>query len=78
MLGGIYWKNGTLSGALTGLSAGFLLWLYMLYYFYRGMRCVYGQRRRQTLLKYSAILGLYIVMGGITFAVTALYSALTL
>lgn len=30
MLGGIYWKNGTLSGALTGLSAGFLLWLYTL------------------------------------------------
>lgn len=30
MLGGIYWKNGTLNGALTGLCAGFLLWLYTL------------------------------------------------
>lgn len=30
MLGGIYWKNGTMSGALTGLCAGFLLWLYTL------------------------------------------------
>ncbi|MEO6351835.1 MAG: sensor histidine kinase [Burkholderiaceae bacterium] len=30
MLGGIYWKNGTLGGALSGLSVGFLLWLYTL------------------------------------------------
>jgi Na+/proline symporter/nitrogen-specific signal transduction histidine kinase len=30
MLGGIFWKNGTLHGALVGLSAGFLLWLYTL------------------------------------------------
>jgi len=30
MLGGIYWKNGTLAGALSGLCAGFLLWLYTL------------------------------------------------
>ncbi len=30
MLGGIYWKNGTRRGALAGLGAGFLLWLYTL------------------------------------------------
>ncbi len=30
MLGGIYWKNGSRAGALAGLSAGFLLWLYTL------------------------------------------------
>jgi Na+/proline symporter/nitrogen-specific signal transduction histidine kinase len=30
MLGGIYWKNGTLNGALSGLCMGFLLWLYTL------------------------------------------------
>ncbi|MFC6519502.1 ATP-binding protein [Undibacterium arcticum] len=30
MLGGIYWKNGTRRGALVGLSAGFLLWVYTL------------------------------------------------
>lgn len=30
VLGGIYWKNGTRLGALGGLSAGFLLWLYTL------------------------------------------------
>jgi Na+/proline symporter/signal transduction histidine kinase len=30
MLGGIFWKNGTRRGALFGLSAGFLLWLYTL------------------------------------------------
>jgi signal transduction histidine kinase len=30
MLGAIYWKNGTRLGALTGLSAGFLLWAYTL------------------------------------------------
>ena len=30
MLGGLFWKGGTRLGALYGLSAGFLLWLYTL------------------------------------------------
>lgn len=30
MLGGLYWKNGTRLGALTGLSVGFLIWAYTL------------------------------------------------
>ncbi|MBC7857291.1 MAG: histidine kinase, partial [Burkholderiaceae bacterium] len=30
MLGGMFWKNGTRDGALAGLLAGFLLWLYTL------------------------------------------------
>jgi signal transduction histidine kinase len=30
MLGGIYWREGTRRGALVGLSAGFLLWMYTL------------------------------------------------
>ena len=30
MLGGLFWKGGTRLGALCGLSAGFLLWLYTL------------------------------------------------
>jgi Na+/proline symporter/nitrogen-specific signal transduction histidine kinase len=30
MLGGMYWKQGTRAGALSGLSLGFLLWLYTL------------------------------------------------
>ena len=30
LLGGIYWKGGTRSGALAGLGAGFLLWAYTL------------------------------------------------
>ena len=30
MLGGMYWKQGTRAGALTGLSLGFLLWAYTL------------------------------------------------
>ncbi len=30
ILGGIYWKGGTRVGALTGLSAGFLVWAYTL------------------------------------------------
>ncbi len=30
MLGGMYWKGGTRAGALTGLSAGFLMWVYTL------------------------------------------------
>lgn len=30
LLGGIFWKGGTKAGALSGLSAGFLVWLYTL------------------------------------------------
>ncbi len=30
MLGGMYWKQGTRSGALSGLCLGFVLWLYTL------------------------------------------------
>jgi Na+/proline symporter/nitrogen-specific signal transduction histidine kinase len=30
MLGGMYWKQGTRAGALTGLSAGFVVWAYTL------------------------------------------------
>jgi diguanylate cyclase (GGDEF)-like protein len=30
VLGGIYWKGATRAGALSGLAAGFLLWLYTL------------------------------------------------
>jgi len=30
MLGGLFWKGGTRLGALSGLSAGFLIWLYSL------------------------------------------------
>ena len=30
MLGGMYWKQGTRAGALTGLSLGFVLWAYTL------------------------------------------------
>jgi signal transduction histidine kinase len=29
-LGGLFWKGGTCAGALAGLSAGFLVWLYTL------------------------------------------------
>ena len=30
MLGGLFWRGGTARGAITGLSAGFLLWAYTL------------------------------------------------
>lgn len=30
VLGGLYWKGGTREGALTGLTAGFLVWAYTL------------------------------------------------
>jgi Na+/proline symporter/nitrogen-specific signal transduction histidine kinase len=30
VLGGIYWKGGTRTGAITGLTLGFLIWLYTL------------------------------------------------
>jgi Na+/proline symporter/nitrogen-specific signal transduction histidine kinase len=31
MLGGMYWKQGTMAGALAGLSVGFALWAYTLF-----------------------------------------------
>ena len=30
MIGGMYWRGGTRGGALAGLSAGFLVWIYTL------------------------------------------------
>jgi Na+/proline symporter/nitrogen-specific signal transduction histidine kinase len=30
LLGGLFWRGGTKAGALTGLSAGFVVWLYTL------------------------------------------------
>ena len=30
VIGGLYWRNGTRAGALTGLSLGFLVWAYTL------------------------------------------------
>jgi Na+/proline symporter/signal transduction histidine kinase len=30
IIGGIFWKGGTRAGAITGLAAGFLVWLYTL------------------------------------------------
>ncbi|OGB23393.1 MAG: histidine kinase [Burkholderiales bacterium RIFCSPLOWO2_02_FULL_57_36] len=30
IIGGIYWKNGTRNGAITGLAAGFCVWAYTL------------------------------------------------
>ncbi len=30
ILGGLFWRSGTMAGAMTGLSAGFLLWMHTL------------------------------------------------
>ena len=57
---------------------GVALFAYLVWYLYAAMRNVYGQSRRRTLVKFAAIGFAYVVLGGITLLVTALYSAVTL
>ncbi len=45
LLGGIFWRGATRSGALAGLLAGFVLWAYTLFLPSFGGSC-HSQRRR--------------------------------
>lgn len=55
-----------------------LFHVWLLWYCYRGMRVVYGQRRWRTLPKYLTMLVAYVLLGGLTLMSTVLFSAATL
>ena len=52
--------------------------LYIAWYVFRSMRLVYGQGRWLTLGKFALLSFFYVVSGSIMFALTFLYSALTM
>lgn len=57
---------------------GIALFFYLVWYLYAAMRRVFGQSRRRTIAKFLVIGFAYLVLGGITLVITALYSAVTL
>ncbi|HTV50875.1 MAG TPA: DUF3667 domain-containing protein [Steroidobacteraceae bacterium] len=65
---------------LSHVSPGLFLALsgYSAWYLYRGMRRVYGQSRTRTACKFVVLAVCYAVSGGLTLALTTLYSVLTL
>ena len=48
--------------------------IYFCWYIYRALRVAYGQSRRRTLLKYAGLTLIYTLFGGITMALTLLFS----
>jgi hypothetical protein len=56
----------------TGLS------FYIIFYLYQSMRCVYGQGRLKTFLKFCALSCAYLVCAVLMFVLTTIYSAITL
>lgn len=65
-------SDGLISSLTIGLS------LYVTYYLYRSMRCVYGQSRTLTLFKFATLAFGYFVCGLLILILTAVYSAVTL
>jgi hypothetical protein len=68
-------------GALLPFVSGwvdFAVFLYLVWYMYRSMRVVYGQRPALTLAKLTALSFLYFVFGIVMFVLNFAYSALTL
>jgi Protein of unknown function (DUF3667) len=59
-------------------TVGFLFHLYLLWYYFRGMRVFYGQGRGITAAKYLVLAVEYLIFGGLTLVATMLASALTL
>jgi Protein of unknown function (DUF3667) len=57
---------------------GTALSIYMIFYLYQSMRCVYGQGWAKTLLKFCALGFAYLVCAALMFALTTIYSAATL
>jgi hypothetical protein len=70
------WGLATLLPPLRGLIA-LAAWLYAVWYMYRAMRTVYGQRRARTITKLLALSLLYLISAALMFAITAVYSVLT-
>ena len=56
----------------------FAVWIYIVWYLYRGMRNVYQQRRGITVAKYFAIGFFYFCAALTVLLLTALFSAMTL
>ncbi|MCS6947955.1 MAG: hypothetical protein NZM12_10100 [Steroidobacteraceae bacterium] len=65
-------------------AASVVEWLWPLFavyfagYCYRGMRVVYGQSRRRTLAKFTAVVALYVVVGVLTLGLTTMVTVATL
>jgi len=64
-------------GEHVGLLEAFI-WLYIVWYIFRGMRIYYGQSRKLTFAKYVAV-GLADISTSVTvLLLTAIFSALTM
>jgi len=67
------WVPAGIRGWLTAA-----VWLYVPYYLFRSMRCVYGQGRLRTLAKLVVLSFGYFLGGVITLALTSVYSVIML
>jgi hypothetical protein len=65
------------SAAVRG-SLALMVGLYIPYYYYRGMRRVYGQSRARTVGKLAVLSFAYTVTAGTVLVATAIYSVLVL
>ncbi len=77
-LAGVALGTLVLNGGLDGdglLTFG--VFSYMTWYFYRGMRAVYGQARGRTVAKFLLIGLAYVFVSGFVLALTGVYSAAT-
>jgi hypothetical protein len=63
-------------GAHLGLVSA-AAWIYMIWYMYRGMRNVYGQRRGRTVLKFFTLGFTYIIAAFATLLVTTIFVGMT-
>jgi len=70
-------KHIPVVGEHVGLLEAFI-WLYIVWYIFRGMRVYYGQSRKLTFAKYLAVGLAYISTSILVLLLTAIFSALTM